>query len=144
VLRPGMITARDIARVTSSASDAAETPEPLGSAEAPRSPGMLGKHYSPRGRVILVPATELDAAAERARHDIAAGRRVGAMVFSSLNVEGLLEHTMDADVGGYARRLYATLHALDRAGCDLILVEEPPRTAEWRGVVDRLQRAALA
>jgi len=150
VLRPGMITAIEIARVANVAgvadvASAGRVAAPAReAAEAPRSPGMLGKHYAPRGRVMLVPARELDAAADTARRDVAAGRRVGALVFTSLGVTGVQEHTMATDPGAYARHLYATLHALDIAGCELIIVEEPPRSEEWRGVVDRLQRATLA
>jgi L-threonylcarbamoyladenylate synthase len=38
--------------------------------------------------------------------------------------------------------LYAALRELDRSGSDVILVESPPDTLEWRAVRDRLQRAA--
>ncbi len=42
----------------------------------------------------------------------------------------------------YARDLYATLHELDDAGCDLILVEPVPEDDAWAGVRDRLRRAS--
>jgi L-threonylcarbamoyladenylate synthase len=43
---------------------------------------------------------------------------------------------------GYAHDLYANLRALDVAGCNAILVEQPPLEAEWAAVLDRLMRAA--
>jgi L-threonylcarbamoyladenylate synthase len=140
VLRPGMITAEEIsraagARVVATAADRVE---------APRAPGMMGKHYAPKGRVALFGAADIDDAGARARDAVVAGQRVGALVFTSLNVEGVLEHRMAPDAREYARHLYATLHTLDLAGCDLILVEQPPPTAEWRGVRDRLYRATLS
>jgi L-threonylcarbamoyladenylate synthase len=49
---------------------------------------------------------------------------------------------MPADPIGYAARLYSALHALDDAGCDVIVVERVPDSAEWLGVRDRLERAA--
>jgi L-threonylcarbamoyladenylate synthase len=38
--------------------------------------------------------------------------------------------------------LYAALHAADAAGSAIILIERPPDTPAWRGVRDRLARAA--
>jgi L-threonylcarbamoyladenylate synthase len=49
---------------------------------------------------------------------------------------------MPRDAAEYARLLYATLHALDDAGCEVVLVEAVPDTAAWEGVRDRLRRAA--
>ena len=142
VLRPGMITADAIARALGGPRGAVEAgPSPSG--EAPRSPGMLGKHYAPRGRVVLFASAEREEAADLARAELSAGRAVGAMVFTSLGTPGLLERQMAGDAGEYARQLYATLHLLDGAGSVLILVERPPATEEWRGVIDRLERTTL-
>jgi L-threonylcarbamoyladenylate synthase len=49
-----------------------------------------------------------------------------------------------ADPQRYARDLYSNLRALDASGCDEILVEEPPASAEWAAVRDRLARARSA
>jgi len=46
------------------------------------------------------------------------------------------------DPEAFARALYAQLHECDEAGADVILVEALPETDEWRGVLDRLKRAA--
>ena len=46
------------------------------------------------------------------------------------------------DPEAYARALYAELHRCDKAGAELILVEEPPEGGKWEGVRDRLRRAA--
>ena len=43
----------------------------------------------------------------------------------------------------YQRDLYANLRSLDKAGADLILVEDVPTTPEWTAVRDRLARAAV-
>jgi L-threonylcarbamoyladenylate synthase len=51
-------------------------------------------------------------------------------------------HRLPPDPAGYARELYATLHALDEAGCDLIIVEAVPNDPAWDAVRDRLARAA--
>jgi len=49
---------------------------------------------------------------------------------------------MPADAREYAALLYETLHRLDRQPGEWIAVEQPPETAEWAGVIDRLRRAA--
>jgi L-threonylcarbamoyladenylate synthase len=49
---------------------------------------------------------------------------------------------MPAGALEYAAALYGTLHRLDREGYDWIAIEQPPETAEWAGVLDRLKRAA--
>ena len=46
------------------------------------------------------------------------------------------------DAAGYAFGMYAALRQLDLAQSDVILVETPPAEEDWRGVNDRLRRAA--
>ena len=43
---------------------------------------------------------------------------------------------------GYAAMLYATLHSLDDAECDVVVIEDVPATPAWRGVQDRIERAS--
>ena len=140
VLRPGMITPEQIARAAGRTVDTETTLR----VAAPRSPGMLGRHYAPMGRVLLYEGSAVGDARAAAADAIRGGLTVGAMVFESLNVGGVIEHTMPVEAAEYARHLYGTLHALDLARCDLILAERPPRTPEWHGVLDRLERAATA
>jgi L-threonylcarbamoyladenylate synthase len=42
----------------------------------------------------------------------------------------------------YEKNLYAKLHYIDKSGVDIVFVEVPPATEEWRAVRDRLLRAA--
>jgi len=46
------------------------------------------------------------------------------------------------DAEAFARAIYAELHQCDEAGAELIVVEAPPETNEWRAIADRLKRAA--
>ena len=48
---------------------------------------------------------------------------------------------MPRDAGAYAKKLYAALRELDTVGCEAILIETPPESAEWAAVLDRLRRA---
>ena len=46
-------------------------------------------------------------------------------------------------MSGHVRELADQVHALlDAAGCEVILVEQPPQQAAWAAVNDRLMRAA--
>ena len=46
------------------------------------------------------------------------------------------------DATAFARAIYAELHECDEAGAELIVVEAPPDSPEWRAIADRLRRAA--
>ena len=105
---------------------------PVALASPPRrrgaaSPGMLDRHYSPRAKLVLV-----DAGRDiRARRERASERRVGARRRAPLAITSRRRcATHDAgDAAGYAARLYDALHALDDAGCDVIIVERVPADA---------------
>jgi L-threonylcarbamoyladenylate synthase len=142
VLRPGMISADDITRALTGVKVVIGT-DPSTDA-VPRSPGTVGKHYAPRARVLLYGGADTAAARQAVGETLQSGRPAGAMVLASLRMSGITEQVMPGDAHAYARVLYETLHRLDDAGCALIVVEEPPNSEEWRGVRDRLQRAAIA
>jgi L-threonylcarbamoyladenylate synthase len=79
---------------------------------------------------------------------IAAGRRVGALVFdedaaafAGLDVtQASLGSTADLEVA--AARLYGGLRTLDHAGVDLIIARDPGLDGLARTIRDRLFRAA--
>jgi L-threonylcarbamoyladenylate synthase len=96
--------------------------------EAHPSPGMHRRHYSPaRTRLVL------------AGVDLPPGR--GVYCWHSRLRPATHAVQMPRDARDYARRLYRTLHDLDREGWDWIAMEPPPDTAEWTAVRDRLSRA---
>ena len=113
ILRPGIITAEELARV---AGVRFETEMDL--PHIVESPGQHPRHYAPRTRLVLL---EADAAAPDGR-----GR--------------ILD--MPADPKQFAAVLYAELHGADREGWDWIAIRRPPDTPEWAGILDRLQRAS--
>jgi L-threonylcarbamoyladenylate synthase len=75
-----------------------------------------------------------------------AGQRVGWLTFETVipDAPGLVVHEMPLDVPAYAAVLYAILHALDGAGLDRIIVDEPPPSEEWTAIHDRLRRASAS
>jgi len=116
---------------------------------APRAPGTLPAHYAPRARVRLMSTKMLRTALEVLGETPLPSRsasRLKLAVYSRSVVPPahLLHRPMPADAGAAAHELYATLRELDKAGVDLIWVEEPPAAPQWDGVHDRLLRAATA
>jgi L-threonylcarbamoyladenylate synthase len=138
ILRPGMITTNAIARV---AGGVTYTEQPH--VDVLRSPGMMARHYAPDARVCLFASHERATALESAAASLRDGRRVGALL---MNPEGAPAFTklmtMPTDPDGYARDLYAALHAMDNSACEDVFVELPPDGPEWAGVLDRLRRGA--
>lgn len=139
VLRPGTISPLDLAAILGPLGSPAG--EPDGAAPRP-APGMLERHYAPRAALRLFDAPARRAAIEEMRQAATAGRTVGALLLGNLG-QGIGQTIhMPNDPSAYARALYAALHSLDDAGCELVLVERVPPSPEWAGVRDRLERAA--
>lgn len=108
-----------------------------------RSPGQMAKHYSPRTELRLVEReTLLDELMEAAR----LGRKVGSVMFHGMGFAPASASptfiSLPAEPDLAASRLYDTLFRLDRAGLDLIFVEQPPNEPAWAAIRDRLSRAA--
>jgi L-threonylcarbamoyladenylate synthase len=134
LLRPGWITPQQLEA-------ALGAPLAAPGASAPRAPGTLDKHYAPQTPLQLM---EADLVVELARSLARQGRRVAVLARTTLRpvIEGLVWIAAPADAAGYAHDLYAKLRELDHAGCDAILVEQPPEEPEWLAIRDRLNRAA--
>jgi L-threonylcarbamoyladenylate synthase len=124
ILRPGMISRKDIEAVIGPVEEGAATAKDLLS-----SPGMHSRHYSPRTRLFLVESSRLP---EQGR---------GVYLYRTTPA-GENSLKMPPAASEYAAVLYATLHELDHAGWDWIAVEQLPTGVEWDGIRDRLRRAA--
>ena len=139
ILRPGMIHAGSLAAVCG----------PLGNTSEPggatlRSPGLLEKHYSPRGKLLVLnwkSGTELQSQLASRRLSSAA-----CFVIAHTHIpDGFAAEKVSViphDAEAFARALYGELHRCDAAGAALIVVEAPPESPQWSGVADRLRRAA--
>jgi L-threonylcarbamoyladenylate synthase len=136
ILRPGAIDRDALASVLADVRDQPPVELHVG---AHRSPGMTPRHYAPRATVVLFAPNDRKAVIARAR----AGQTVGALLFAPLDDAPIARPIlMPRDAAGYARALYAALHELEEAACELILIENVPDAPEWAGVADRLRRAA--
>jgi L-threonylcarbamoyladenylate synthase len=134
LLRPGWITPQQLEA-------ALGAPLAAPDADAPRVSGTLEKHYSPHTPVMLM---EGDLIIELAHSLTRQGKRVAVLARTALRplIDNLVWLAAPVDAAGYAHDLYANLRELDHAGCDAILVEQPPEVAEWFAIRDRLNRAA--
>lgn len=136
LLRPGKISATDIAHVIG------QVPAKADSA-APRASGTLLSHYAPDTPVVLVATPRMAEVFSTLKKT---GVRAAAMYYSSLP-DVPQEHfpagmMMPLSAEAYSHELYASLRTLDEAGVDVIIVEHPPEDMAWEGVNDRLRRAA--
>jgi len=129
LLRPGRILATELAEALGVSVSEQR-------AGAPRHPGGLARHYAPKTAARLVAMHALDAEIARA------GGRIAVLAFSRPDERASIWRRMPHEPRAYARGLYAALRELDDAGCDEILIEAPPDSAEWAAVRDRLHRAA--
>jgi L-threonylcarbamoyladenylate synthase len=141
LLRPGPITPSEIAAVIG--------PIEVGSSELSSpdtpllSPGMMPRHYSPRAPLVMAD----DGGSGQVMTQLQAGQKVGWLTLQDQTNQShasLVRVVMPADPAGYAAHLYASLHALDDAGVDLIVVAMPPDREEWLAIRDRLRRAATS
>lgn len=138
LLRPGLVTAAEIEEMIGPierlGTVAEEGPMP--------SPGMLARHYAPRAVLECLQAEE---AIGHAQALAAKGLRVGLVALGAV-ADGdnpfLMPVAMPGNATAYARRLYDTLHTLDAAAVDHIVVALPPDTEEWQAIHDRLRRAS--
>jgi L-threonylcarbamoyladenylate synthase len=131
ILRPGLISAAEIAVVAG---------QPVVEQTAPtadlRAAGQDISHYAPRTPTFLVNRSTFSS--WRAKR----GGRIGFLGFKHPDVPVEMDLRLPAEAAAAARTLYAFLHRLDAAGLDALLIENPPASADWAGVRDRLQRAA--
>jgi len=112
--------------------------------EAPRpSPGMVERHYAPLARLHRFAPGDRAAVWARIAAATRAGERVGLIAFDAEGATASCIIVVPRDAAGYARALYAALHALDEAECTGAWVEAIPEGGEWDAIADRLRRAGL-
>ncbi len=144
VLRPGMIHEESLAAALElPIAPASRDRLPIGSGSL-KSPGLLKKHYAPKAKLVILnwqSEKELKLLTSHfslltsqvhiiAHTNIPSGENFGRV--------SVIPHDAEA----FARAIYAELHRCDEEGAKLIVVESLPAGFEWRGIADRLTRAA--
>jgi L-threonylcarbamoyladenylate synthase len=133
LLRPGRVSAEEIEATLQVETGPRDR-------STPRAPGTLESHYAPRTPLRLV-------AGDRWDESLRGGLRTCAVLCfrpRPIGDRSAKWITASTDPQRYARDLYSNLRALDASGGDEILVEEPPASAEWAAIRDRLARACSA
>jgi L-threonylcarbamoyladenylate synthase len=134
ILRPGMISAADIAAVLG-------YPVAIQAASATRVSGSHESHYAPRTTTVLIPATTI----VRTLSEISAADLPGVVLHRSelnLQIPDCEFVKLPADAKSYAHDLYATLRLADQKNVKNIFIESVPDEVEWDAVRDRLMRAS--
>lgn len=136
LLRHGAVPLSAIAALTPVVDAAAGV---VAEGERARAPGGHARHYAPRARVALVPAGAVHGEVMERR---ARGERAGSLERAPGTVDGPPREVLPDDPAGYASGLYAALHRLEDAGCDVIVIARAPDGGAWAAVRDRLTRAS--
>ncbi len=135
LLRPGHITLGQLTEVLGEIDVGAD-------ATAPRVPGSAAQHYAPQTPVVVLATdlleTRIDTLLREHRRVAVLAQRPPRKAQQGVT---WINGGRRADV--FARNLYADLRSLDKAGADLILVEDVPDRPEWSAVRDRLMRSAV-
>jgi L-threonylcarbamoyladenylate synthase len=136
LLRPGFITYSQLKSVVGDVIVGAAA-----GGNTPRVPGAKASHYAPITPMTIVPVDEIDKHAETLSEG---GRRV-AVLAQRLPLKTYPSVTW-INAGrrpdAYAHDLYSNLRALDKAGCEQILVQDVPSEEKWTAIRDRLARGA--
>jgi L-threonylcarbamoyladenylate synthase len=139
LLRPGMISAADIARVAGSPQHAVPADVEHNASSVPKVPGQHALHYSPRTPLFLFK--------ERAAliSECAALSQAQLSCAALLIGDGARPNCslvqLPSQPDAVAADLYSALHRLDAMHVDRLLVEMPANTPAWAAVTDRLVRA---
>jgi len=141
VLRPGMVHHESLAAALGGEIEDGRSVVREG---ALRSPGLLPKHYSPQARLLVLAwRDEAELKAQLAQLGLPPKHAwVLAHSHVPLGDDFGAVSVIPHDAEAYARALYGELHRCDEQGAACIVAEAPPDAPEWRGIADRLRRAA--
>jgi L-threonylcarbamoyladenylate synthase len=132
LLRPGGVSREELEETLG-----APVP-PASSAERPRAPGQLERHYATQTPLTILPGPASPLPPGQGRVGVLAWR-VPPPGGGYAAVEVLAP---DGDPTTAAARLFAALHRLDEAGLDTILAEPCSEQGLGLAIMDRLRRAA--
>ncbi|WP_411726336.1 L-threonylcarbamoyladenylate synthase [Methyloglobulus sp.] len=134
LLRPGQINRLEIEEVLQTQLVMPKNP-------TIRAPGMMEVHYSPVTSTMFCSAQQLQGVFQ---NQALLNRKIGIVAYTLEIGASSQIHviTMPKQVDDYAHTLYNALRELDRLSLDIILVEQPPQTEEWRAINDRLGKAS--
>jgi len=103
----------------------------------------MAVHYAPTTLAMRCALSDLSAGIQALT---TGGKHIGVLAYRHPQTESPRVHVtrMPRQADEYAQALYASLRELDRLQLDMILVEQPPETAAWQAINDRLRKATVA
>ncbi len=147
ILRPGGITAEQIAQVAGASEVDSAVMRPLAEGEKPRSPGMAHRHYAPNGqltvftgdsdRIIQRIQSEYDCAKANGSRPLILSMEAHVASYGDRRIESL-----GADETAMAHRLFALLRDADHMEADVLFAEGVEAKGIGLAVMNRLGRAA--
>jgi L-threonylcarbamoyladenylate synthase len=149
IVRPGGVTREMLLTVLPRVEVAASVLRPLAAGETAVSPGMMYKHYAPKGTLTLVRGKPEDvrAACKRLCHE-AVQRNEKACVLAPAEHAGWYDDCDTVTVGSlnapetFARELFAALRAMDDRQVQVIVCEAVDTAGIGLAIMNRLYRAA--
>ncbi len=134
ILRPGSISEFDILRCAKEFLTSVDASENSLDSTPVRVSGALASHYAPR-----TPCTLIEAVPESPSKF--AGAAVLALDHLPAGFDGI---ALPSNPAAYGFGLYDALRQLDRLSLRRIYIVEPPKTADWVAIWDRLSRACAS
>ena len=126
VLRIGAVSLEDLQRIVPETRN-----YKLQKGEAPKSPGLNHRHYSPRARVVLI----------NGKRKTENGKTKAFIGFDQLNEELDLVKIC-ATIEEYAREVFGFFRQCDRANIEIIYCQTVEEEGIGAALMDRLKRAA--
>ncbi len=143
VLRPGAVTAEDIATVVGECTVAGSVMRPLKEGESAPSPGMRHRHYAPKAKMTVYIGTDQAVAkAICARYDTAENAAILAHTAAMPLYGGRRVFDLGDTPEESAHLLFQRLREMDEAGCALILAQGWQPEGRALAVMNRMARAA--
>lgn len=137
ILRPGVVTHTQIARVLGREVGIAGQITGQGDGGVARSPGVIGAHYQPSKPTLLKDTSEIGGADS----DV----YLIAWSIGSCDSSGGFTR-LPPDAAGYAHGLYKAMHEADDSDASAIWIERPPESDDthlWHAIMERITRACL-
>lgn len=131
ILRPGIITQQEITSTTGLVCLVNQNTHVT-------APGMSKKHYSPRKPIILV-----ESKIELMKLEQDNSKKYFFMLLSDSISSEKAKVIMPNNAADYARILYSLWKKAEVGETDAIVIELPPQSTSWPGVLDRIKKAAI-
>ena len=129
LLRPGSLSRPALEAVIGKIIQSFDSTEP--------SPGLRHNHYQPRGVKLRLVNSEAIKAAWSQSNSILCRQTTGNRLGSRSGPLLLLPDS----ASDFAAALYNAFYSLEDLGVELCLIEQVPKSPEWRAIQDRLERA---